>query len=513
MNKRQARFTCLAALTAAFLIAAGWMKAQTHGAKKRTAATRKIAAPSPFACSGNVTVTFGPTVPGDGLLSAQSDSDCFGWAEFVALNWPASGSGFGNPADLRAVQWETYMQAELMYPPNGAKPPPWGSTGGAIPSGCQVSPSLRAEVGRKVRILKSASKLVSSTGEGFTIPGIQQAYPQNAPAWLGAQSAGNVWYEVILNKDIYDFVTAPSNQFYNATMQDSKVNDGTGEPIVFPKGSLTGSPTGAIEMKAAWMEVPNYNPAAPGKWAKYKLSTAVVIGPTNNQCRTVTVALVGLHIIHKTGSQPTWIWATFEHVDNVPGPNQTSDCCNFNATSCQTRQVTVPEASCLGPGQTSPVTVSCTPNTSPPYYLGPGCPAPVPIQITRTVQLDSNATAANQAMWTAIGHAYPTSVFRYYQLVDVLWSTNPTQDPTLPQKVPLNPHSLTSGNPGRVFNTTLESYFQSSQCTDCHRYATIAPQSANLPWDSDFSFAFGTASPATAGLSSRASRRIKPVRY
>jgi hypothetical protein len=61
--------------------------------------------------------------------------------------------------------------------------------------------------------------------------------------------------------------------------------------------------------------------------------------------------------------------------------------------------------------------------------------------------------------------------------------------------------SLFAGNPGTVANTTLETYIQTSQCTDCHKYAAIAPASANLPWDSDFSFALGTASP---GSSSRA---------
>src|SRR5258708_39895811 len=32
------------------------------------------------------------------------------------------------------------------------------------------------------------------------------------------------------------------------------------------------------------------------------------------------MALVGLHITQKTPSAPQWIWSTFEHLDNVPGP-------------------------------------------------------------------------------------------------------------------------------------------------------------------------------------------------
>ena len=511
MRKNKLFLPCLALL--ACVVVSTVQRAPVRAADMQSRGDHKAASASNFSCNGTP-VNFGPTVPGDALISAQMDADCFGWAEFIALNWPSSGSNFGNPGDLSAVQWETYIDAGALFPPNGQKPPPWGGAKGntePVPSACSSQENLRAESRGELRVLRSASKFVSSTGDRSF--GYQQAAPFNAPAWLGAQNGTNVWYEVLENQDIYNYVVATSNQFYNATMQQKFVNNGQGSPIVFPKGSLSGSPVGAIELKAAWMEVPNYNPLAPGKWNKYKLSKAVVIGPTNNQCRNVIVALVGLHIIHKTGSQPTWAWATFEHVDDVPGANQTSDCCNFNSSTCQPRQVTVSDSTCLGPDQRSPVTVSCTPNTSPPYYLGVGCPAPVPLQATRTASLDSNANKINATAWTAIKGSYPSSVYQYYQLVDVLWSTNPTQDPTTPQKVPLNPRSLTSGNPNTlVFNVTLESYVQNSKCTDCHRYANIAPSSQNLPWDGDFSFALGTASPASTAAR-KALKAATPVRY
>src|SRR5205823_439786 len=34
--------------------------------------------------------------------------------------------------------------------------------------------------------------------------------------------------------------------------------------------------------------------------------------------KLVTVGLAGLHIIHKTGKGPQFIWATFEHINNAP---------------------------------------------------------------------------------------------------------------------------------------------------------------------------------------------------
>ncbi|WP_434424516.1 hypothetical protein [Nannocystis pusilla] len=80
-------------------------------------------------------------------------------------------------------------------------------------------------------------------------------------------------------------------------------------------GAFQPSEVGALELKAAWMEVPNPDDA---QWNRYKLAQAVVVDPATQKCQALTVALVGLHIIHKTQAQPTWVWATFEHVDNAP---------------------------------------------------------------------------------------------------------------------------------------------------------------------------------------------------
>lgn len=449
----------------------------------------KIATVTPVTCSS---LSFSSTVPGDAPFLAQSYADCFAWAEFIALNWSTDGSAFGTPGNLHPVQWETYTTQESLYPSSGTLPS--GANTRIAQASCVTGANLAARRVGKLRILQATSKFAGQPGSSFSFP---EAFP-SGPAWLGAQNGTNVWYEVLLNPDEVSFVTA--NQFYNANMQSQWVNNGQGSPIVFPKGSSSGNPVGVIELKAAWMEATGYNPSNPGKWANYLLAPAVVVGPSNNQCRSVTVALVGLHIIHKTTSQATWVWATFEHVDNVPGPNNTTNCCDFYNPNCQPQQVTVSQSSCLASGQTSPVTISCTANTPPPYNLGAGCPNPVPIQVTKSTSLDGTANGANTFAVNAIAANNSNSVFRYYQLDDVLWSTNPTPDPTTPQKVPLNPTHLTSGNPLNVANATLETYHQGSQCTDCHMYANIAPQvPPPVPmWDSDFSFAFGTASAASS---------------
>ena len=78
----------------------------------------------------------------------------------------------------------------------------------------------------------------------------------------------------------------------------------------------------AVELKAAWVEasslvnpdtyfqqegsVPNFVPGPDG-------TTLVQDGH-----KTVTLALVGLHIVGTVNGHPEMVWATFEHIDNAP---------------------------------------------------------------------------------------------------------------------------------------------------------------------------------------------------
>lgn len=445
-----------------------------------------------FSC-GLLTVPFSAEVPGDApILTSQIDVNCFAWWEFIALNWPNDSTTFGAPAGRNPVQWETYMVKQLLFPADGGTPPAWG-TQPPVPSYCDASSLKASPRGAPVRQLSTASKLAAPQADEFDFPDdSQQAAPTDQPNWLGAQNGTNVWYEIRLNQDEYQYVV--NQQFYDANQQLAWISKGN--PVVLPKGDNNGN-TGALELKAAWMEVPNPDDA---KWQRYKLADTWVIDPTSQQCRQVTVALVGLHILHKTESQPTWIWATFEHVDNLPDSAAAQAPYNFYNADCKPQQVTVANASCLAKGQSSPVTVSCTANTPPPYYLGENCPAPVPIQVSRQVPLDSDAKNANGIAQKAIASNYPSSVFQYYQLINVIWSTSPSQDPSKPTTVPL---PLTSMLPTvKVANSTLETYVQNLTCTDCHRYATIAATSSepDPQWGSDFSFAIGsaTASSSTA---------------
>lgn len=431
----------------------------------------------------NIVIAFNNQVPGDlAAFNNQSQVDCFAWQEFIALNWPVNPNGyFGEPGNYSLVTWETYMPKNVMFQPGGVPPPKWGTL---------VSPQYAAKFkSQRLLMNPSQTKLLTYTRKFAEVDSIggfdpDQAAPSGKPSWLGAQNKTNVWYEIMLNKDYYDFVTKTG--YYNAITQHDSVKNGI--PLNFPAGVYNG-PVGAIELKAAWMEVDNIKSP---KWQRYKLSKAVVYDSTTQKLRETMVALVGLHILHKTQNQPTWVWATFEQTDNVPnveGETPPPFGYNFYNSNCTTQQVP------LSGGGTA--TVVCTANTSPPYYLSQA--GAVPIQVTRTNKLDTeDAVPVNDSMQNNIRKFYPKSVFQYYQLVDVIWSQQLQPDATKPiqRPFPLNTSAMQSGAV-IVANTTLESYVQNSNtCFSCHKFSSIAPYANDTVNNSifgDFSFAISSA--------------------
>ncbi|HLA53510.1 MAG TPA: hypothetical protein VK618_09410, partial [Flavitalea sp.] len=151
-------------------------------------------------------------------------------------------------------------------------------------------------------------------------------------------------------------------------------------------------------------------------------------------------------------------------------------------------------------------------NIPPPYYLCKGGPGPKPIQVARVTPLDNTATSVNSTMQGQIAKFYPRSVFQYYELVNVIWSTNPQPDPTTPIPSPrqLNAQYMQPTIP--VANSTMESYIQHTTCTGCHTGSTIAPSLSNPQPDTfgDFSFAISFASyPAPPSLQNKKLYRKK----
>lgn len=414
--------------------------------------------------------------------TSHKSVNCYAWQQFISLNWSAAGRRFGEPGDRGPVQWQTFSSIADVFLPGGAVPS--ANRRAPLPAACAAR--VKAAGFARPEIL---TVLQTPPGPGrprsrlnFTE---QAGGVDNQAGWVGACNLTHLWYEIRVNPAEVDYIVA--NRLYSAEGQAQFVAGG--HPLLLPKGGREGA-VGAIELKAAWMEVPD--PENP-KWGYFKLGDAAILDAEGGDCRLTPVALVGLHITQKTPNQPTFFWATFEHIDNVPDENgPVSGTFNLYDGQCRPQTVTVDDPRCLAeaaPGATPrTVTVGCKPNTRPPYHIGGSCPAPRAIQTTRVVPIQADVADANRVVQASIAKNQPDSIWRYYKLVNVQWSPNPPLDAETPQPVPARIATTIPALP--VANTTMETYLQTTTCTACHVNGALA-KPANIA--ADFSFIFQAA--------------------
>ena len=467
------------------------------------------------------------TIPNDALVSDQPTLNCFAWQEFIGLNWPAaagqrgvpdpaaSPADFGNPQATAATVWETYKANTEVFLAGGVKPNPWNDPPPA-PNCITSAPGVRELLAKPgVRVLSA----LSAFGD-FVLDETQQASGQ----WLADQAGNLIYYEIKMNKDEFDSIVA--NGFYNATVQNQTAATGVNPTagglyqVKLPSGCNAGScpnggpaRTGAIEIKSAWRILTD-----PSQNSRYLTTQAVVINQAG-ACSPATMGLVGLHIIHNTVSQPQFIWATFEHVDNVPPASPST----FDNPGCLCQAV-IPAAcggspttfqNCTtGQAQGQACSANVPPKTYPPSAI---CPV-FPVQVARNRSISNNSTdpvvATNTAAQAMLIASNPQTVFQYYELIDVLWSTSPQDNygnqPSQPG--PVAPLSMSGATPDAsafpVANTTMETYVQGRTCLACHVYATVPAGK----YASDFSFIMGDAGSSTATLAaaSRVRRHLPP---
>lgn len=434
-------------------------------------------------CAAFIYLSYSGTVAGDAPNTTSHKSvNCHAWQQFIALNWPAAGGRFGAARDRSPVQWQTYpTQAGLFRP--GALPPA-ADRRAPLPPAC----AARVQAAGWTRP-EHLTVLQAPPGPAAPRPRLnftaQAGTEAGQAGWLAAANDTLVWTETRVSPAAADFIVG--HGLYDAAEQ--AVHTAAGHPVVLPRGEPGGA-AGTVVLKAAWMEVPD--PDNP-KWAYFKLSDAAILDAEGSDCRLTPVALIGLHIIQKTRSQPSYFWATFEHIDNVPDENgPASGSFNLFDGQCRPRTVTLEDPRCLA--GTAPadagrsVTVGCRPNTRPPYHVGGRCPPPRAIQTTRVVPIQADVADANRTVQASIARAHPEAVWRYYKLINVQWSPSPPADPPAPAAVPARLNATFPAMP--VSNTTMETYLQGTTCTACHVNGALAAPAGT---SADFSFLFRAA--------------------
>jgi hypothetical protein len=390
--------------------------------------------------------------------------DCYGWQLFLTLSWPSKPSGepdpgayFGKPGSLDKVGWENFASVNELFG-SGKEPPSW------------------AELGKASRTIMHTSAVIH---QNLT------DYKQADHNWLTDQDHNLVRFELRVNKDEYEYIV--QNKLYNQDGLYKAVSTGAG--IDLPSGK--GGGVGAIETKAAWRIVPKDREDYFMK--NYKVAK-VKIPPGQDE---VLVALVGLHVIKKTPNSPQWVWATFEHKDNVPMIDHPESGKKYNFFN-----------------------PSAPADYKPNYNAPPGRKSDprVPVQVVRVNPLPSRTIAINDAVHALISSKYPDSVWKNYNLINVQWPADPVAGRVTKGALP-------SGRPAPVVvaNSTMETYMQNqntgggagmnaggadandpgtlpatnanrgkSSCIGCHRLSAVTPKFKGKTgsWPTDYSTIF-----------------------
>jgi hypothetical protein len=419
------------------------------------------AAPSP--CGPHFAIT--PALPASFSVTAdrQTGADCKAWQAFIHLNWPsdpsqpcapskAAGPGdFGKPTGYTTV-WESYPVASSLFTAN----PSFCGTGArSVPA---------------VKVLRSVSKFGDSVVDFHGVP--SEAFS----SWLTDQDGGLTYFEIHVNKDEAQYIK--DNGLYSAAGQAKCAAQRSARPpysggLMLPKGyddvdcagrSRTyGDNVGSIELKAAWVVL-----AKRSQYAKYLTAQADVYPPNGSKPKRVTVGLVGLHIVRKMPGAERMLWSTFEHVDNAP------DVAGGSPSPVPGVSYTYYNPRC----DPSTDRYQCALN-APPSAPPSGTPSyTAPVQVARVHPIGARARGVNAAVHALLAK---DSVFRNYELVDVMWPLALNQVIPPGSRIPLDQTNMTSETRA-VANTALETYFQqvppsvagSRTCLHCHSFASIA---------------------------------------
>jgi|GEM_PF-1924123 len=427
-------------------------------------------------CTGEIKLE--SKIPTDPLILNQYCANTFAWEAFIALNWPAAknGSGgyidgqaanvrfdqVGTPDDLSATVWETYADANGIF--RDVPPPPWNEN--------QVVPLNPGETCDTGRPFRHFNKITSEQPEE-----IEDLFQASGPQWLAAQNEKIVWYEILTNETEFDFINL--NHLYNV---DSLMKYGlaqTNDAFWLPENSM--------ELKASWLQITDAQFNDKSFSNKYKIIQGCVpqqielvkvkdnYVPQLSNFQPTYLALVGLHIIVKTPSTPQFLWASFEHMDNVPTqntPEMQKSGYNFYNPNCSQR---------------------CEINKPYPATNGTLTTAP-PNQTIRTQanSIGKNAKELNKVVQAQIANKNSSSVWQYYRLINVQWPNTAVSN-TLNAQNGNFELEYGGGYPTvSVFgNPVSETYVQQLSCLNCHFAATFSDGHKTI--STSYSFIFNKA--------------------
>ena len=366
--------------------------------------------------------------------------DNYAWRAFVALNWPSltdpahrvAPDRTKKPGDPGPRVWETFKSRYELFQngPDGKPiaPQPWATYDAVNPCGANVD-------GRE-KTIATFDPFMEFNQFGSTGP----ANP------LVAQNRTYTRYETRINELHY------STLAQNGWSQGQNLPD-YDNPLLMPAGS--------IAVKAAWRLLTAADtPAVRARYYVVENANVVDVAKTvaarRGVCSKSDVALVGLHIVIRTPRRPQGVWASFEHVDNVPRAGAFEPDAKDVGAPYSYFDASKPKLGLwpqFGSPATLPVSLDRPPKTN-----------PEPMQVVRRKPIHLSTLAMSRYYWSLVG--LKGTVWTNYMLVAVQWPSH---------GFPIDPH-----NDGTFFpetrgenlaNTTMETYLQDSpsSCMSCHQ--------------------------------------------
>ncbi|KAA3631734.1 MAG: hypothetical protein DWQ02_15935 [Bacteroidetes bacterium] len=251
----------------------------------------------------------------------------FAWKEFIALNHPAdpnhrgqaaAGSTFGDTSG-DAMVWETYWHRVEMFPYNQN---PVNDNGKAKITG---KPDYKYD---PAAFTFKGSYSGSGTGDSTLWNNLDENNELNVDEMFSHEVSdeNRILYEAKMNEDGFNYIlakqlykSATRDQYLNETKKPAnlakyanKCNVTANDILCLPCGTDSGG-EGNIEIKAAWKKL-NHGEDKSRYYTNQVIHYQSVGG--ERKYMVEEYGLIGLHIIHKTVNFPSYVFATFEHIDN-----------------------------------------------------------------------------------------------------------------------------------------------------------------------------------------------------
>lgn len=374
---------------------------------------------------------------------AQRLFDVFSWRMFCALNWPATADGQADPSktlqDATTPRvWEHWVEAGRVYREDGVPPETWEDS--VKDSWTKDQRTLWVSGMALGKRPLDAPPTLEDSLQAFTGPLIDQ-------------NGHWVRYQVVLNNVEFDYLV--DNQLYNT---EGQAKFTAKNKIEFPSNNGIQS-YGAIELKFAWKQMgPNDDKT------RFFVRRSRVL-QMDGTIYEADFGLVGMHIAVRTESSPTWVWATFEHVDNtsVNDLEKTSTGGILRPSFFNPDNPTKP-VNLLAPKNSRP-------NSKGQFTSWDEALTTKPTQVHAVLAIPKATAKLNdeaRGLLKAI-----SSKFQYYELIGTQWPVEPSF-PAFPGGVaaqsngdllPSAPESILFKIPGKVIpvymgNTTMETFFQ-----------------------------------------------------